>query len=946
MHLNLFQSLELAVAFHPYQREAIKTLIQKHAAGERQLHLVAPPGSGKTLMGLELARRLGQKTVILSPTSLIQAQWVNKFQALSVDLEATDDLALERVIVDTLIANDPPILSLTYQAFSVKGREESLLHPQVEQLFADLAERDYRTLLLDECHHLMAHWAAAIQHFLKQVPDAVVVGLTATPPVDRREQEIGVYLSLVGEVDYEVPTPAVIKEGHLAPYQDLVYLVRPSEAETAFVTGAHTALHALLKELEDTPKTGLPLLSFWAEEWLLYPQDAAGQSLDKRELLFKAPDLTIALVRYLYSQGIYPEGLPWSPEMEEALRLEDLVEMLGAFGHQVLKSEAPDLWARVSQSLEELGYRYLQGRFRPRQGEIDRVLALSSAKLRAVEQILSSEFRQMGNHMRALVLTDFERTSIPGRKANASILNPEAGGALAVMRFLSALPDLRALNPVMVTGKTLLCSPALLPVLLDEAERLFSEKGLNAVLTCETHGSGAEEFVQLHGTGSDWRSALYLTFVTDLLERGLTHCLIGTRGLMGEGWDCRSLNTLIDLTVVTSFVSVNQVRGRSLRLDPEQPLKVANNWDVVALLPECEGGFRDLMRFYAKHTRFYGLSEDGLLEKGPGHVHSRFTRRDPAELLLEMEEINLEMLARSALRTQAWERWGVGKAYKCRDLTGLQLRLKAPSLDNLPALPARRQTKQRSISAPPLSLNQLPLDNLKRAKVLQLKLKSAKTQQSLARSVEAGVGLALLMGFGLTLWPLCLGLVLLTEGWLFWLNLGLSKQGKLAESSPETAILERLGQVLAESLKQAEYLTVGAEALRLSSRSDGSLRLWLDSPLATETVLFSQALSEILAPLQEQRYLLEIDLPDFQLLQRLGQTPQLRQRSLGQVVLPLPRLLARSREKAQIFADVFAEKIGSAHLVYTKQGVGREQLQSYLHRRVLPVQVQSMTVWD
>lgn len=945
MHLNLFQSLELAVAFHPYQRTAIETLLSKHSAGERQLHLVAPPGSGKTLMGLELARRLGQKTVILSPTSLIQAQWVDKFQKLSVDLEATAELALERVIVDTQLANDPPILSLTYQAFSVKGRNDQFLHPQVEQLFADLAERDYHTLLLDECHHLMAHWAAAIQHFLQQVPEAVVVGLTATPPVDRREQEQAIYLSLVGEVDYEVPTPAVIKEGHLAPYQDLVYLVRPSEAETAFVTGAHEALHALLAELEspDAQQPSLPALSFWVEDWLLYPLDAAGQPLDKRELLYKAPDLTIALVRYLFSLGIAAEGLPWSPEMEEPLRLEDLVEMLGAFGHQVLKPQAPDLWERLRQALEELGYRYLQGRFRPRQGDIDRVLALSSAKLRAVEQILNCESTHLGNGLRALVLTDFERTSLPGRKAGAGILDPEAGGALAVMRYLSALPALEHLNPVMVTGKTLLCSPSLLPILLAEAERLFQAKGLNAILKSEVHGP----FVQLHGSGSDWRSSLYLAFVTDLLERGLTQCLIGTRGLMGEGWDCRSLNTLIDLTVVTSFVAVNQVRGRSLRHDPEQPLKVANNWDVVALLPECEGGFRDLQRFYAKQARFYGLSEDGLLEKGPGHVHSRFTRQDPAELLLEMEEINAEMLTRASLRTQAWERWGVGKPYRCRDLSGLQLRLKdTASTPRLPVLPSRPKLRTSALPTPLLSLNQLPIENNRRARAFQLRLKAAKSEQDLIRGVEIGVGLLLLLAWGLGAWPAGLCLTVLGEGWLYWQNQRLRQGGNLGETSLETAILAQLGQVLAESLTQTGQITAGSEALRLSARSDGSLRLWLDTSVPSETAIFSQALGEILAPLQEQRYLLEIDLPEFALLPRLGQIPQLKQRSLGKVVLPLPRLLARSREKAQIFADLFAEKIGPADLVYTKQGAGREQLQSYLHRRILPVQVQAMTVWD
>jgi len=167
-----------------------------------------------------------------------------------------------------------------------------------------------------------------------------------------------------------------------------------------------------------------------------------------------------------------------------------------------------------------------------------------------------------------------------------------------------------------------------------------------------------------------------------------------------------------------------------------------------------------------------------------------------------------------------------------------------------------------------------------------------------------------------------------------------------AGNRPETEVLAQLGKVLAESLKTAEAIQVGAEVLQLSFRSDGSLRLWLDTSQPAETALFAQALGEMLAPLQEQRYYLEIDLPEFSLLQRLGQAPMLKQRSLGQAVLPVPRILARSRERAQIFADHFANLIGPAHLVYTKQGAGREQLQSLLHRRVLPVQVQSMTVWD
>jgi superfamily II DNA or RNA helicase len=923
--IDLFQSHEWAVSFHPYQCEAIETLLRCHQKGERKLLLVAPPGSGKTLMGLELARRLGQKTVILSPTSMIQFQWIDKFSALSVDLDSIIGFDSKQTIADSRLENDPALLSLTYQAFSIKGKDDELLHPQVEQLFVNLALKGYRTLLLDECHHLMAHWAAAISRFLERVPDAVVVGLTATPPLDRREQEKAVYLSLLGEVDYEVPTPAVIKEGHLAPYQDLVYLVRPTEAESAFVSGAHQALHQVLQALE-SPLDSLPGLALWAEEKLLEPA-----------LLDKSPNLAIALARYLYSLGLYPEGIPWLPEMDAVPGLDDWVEILGCYGLTFLLPQSEPLWHQLQTALEQLGYKLIQGQFRRRRAAIDRVLALSAAKLRAVAQILLAEYLHLGTDLRALVITDFETTAAAGRKAAEGLNDPQAGGALAVMRYLSAQPDLAELHPIMVTGQTLLCAAAFLPVLWAETEAWLNKFQLKVELQKQVCGS----FVQIFGAGKDWRSSVYLALVTDMLERGLFHCLIGTRGLMGEGWDCQSLNTLIDLTAVTTFVAVNQIRGRSLRLDPQRPLKVANNWDIIALMPECEGGYRDLERFCHKHERFYGLSDDGLLEKGPGHVHGIFGRLDPRELLLEMETLNQEMLSRVSKRTQAWDLWGVGKPYRSRDTHGVQLRLKVPQL--------ARNSPQQKISnhAERASLQRLPRETLQQAAQVSLKLSQSNRLQTGIRIIEVLLSIALMGVWGfVSVLPWLLVTMLVTETWLDQKNKYLANSKRLAGTDSNSKILESLAQVVIESLKKADQIQTGQAGLRFSQRNDGSLRFWLESSCENDADIFAQAFNEVLAPLQEQRYLLEIELPVFSFQTRFLQTPLLLCKSEEQVALPLPRVLARTRATAQIFADSFAELIGPCHLHYTRQGTGREQMLSYLQQRILPVKVQPMTVWD
>jgi hypothetical protein len=63
-----------------------------------------------------------------------------------------------------------------------------------------------------------------------------------------------------------------------------------------------------------------------------------------------------------------------------------------------------------------------------------------------------------------------------------------------------------------------------------------------------------------------------------------------------KGWDANKVNVLVDLTTVTTSMSVNQLRGRSIRLDPHDPLKLANNWESFAC-PEFSKGLDDYHRF-------------------------------------------------------------------------------------------------------------------------------------------------------------------------------------------------------------------------------------------------------------------------------------------------------------------------------------------------------------
>ncbi len=288
----LFSDLHFRYSFWRYQEMILEVVAQK-AATEDKFHIVAPPGSGKTIVGLELVRRFACPAVIFAPTTTIQTQWQEKlalftddpgwiarhssldakhladinvltYQVLSTPgehLAFVERVAVERW-VDDLLASDRARtedearariatlqetnpaqfrreVSKRYRRVKrellrsgdVDGRQ--FLHPNARDLIDRIVARGVQTLVLDECHHLLDYWAFILRTLITPLPDVRVVGLTATLPDPANQNEYENYASLLGDVDFEVPTPAVVKEGNLAPYRDLVYFCEPSARELA-----------------------------------------------------------------------------------------------------------------------------------------------------------------------------------------------------------------------------------------------------------------------------------------------------------------------------------------------------------------------------------------------------------------------------------------------------------------------------------------------------------------------------------------------------------------------------------------------------------------------------------------------------------------------------------------------------------------------------------------
>ncbi len=150
------------ITLHPYQDRVLEDVESRIAAGKRRILLVAPTGAGKTVLATEAVRRhvqcAGRVVFLAHRRELID--------------QAADKLFRAGIDHGVILAGHPTRPGELVQVASI-----ATLHARaIRSSTMDLPPADL--VVVDEAHHVRAR---TYQQIIAAYPDAVILGLTATP---------------------------------------------------------------------------------------------------------------------------------------------------------------------------------------------------------------------------------------------------------------------------------------------------------------------------------------------------------------------------------------------------------------------------------------------------------------------------------------------------------------------------------------------------------------------------------------------------------------------------------------------------------------------------------------------------------------------------------------------------------------------------------------------
>lgn len=507
----------------------------------------------------------------------------------------------------------------------------------------------------------------------------------------------------------------------------------------------------------------------------------------------------------------------------------------------------------------------------------DVLLNQSLGKLNAVRDIFRAEYQALGDNLRQLVLTDFIRKDFQIHLGD----NNAEFTQLGVLSYFESIRREIIKQSWSVPMAILTGSLVILPTSAKESLEALIPKDR---LSYDTIGKlNKNDYLKVNVSGSHHD---LVTALTQLFQEGHIQVVIGTKSLLGEGWDAPCVNSLILASFVGSFMLSNQMRGRAIRVWPDNPNKTSNIWHLVSinLSPRKWLETQDDKEKYDEtlELQLYALSPDlDLLD-----------RRMTQFLGLHYQEPTIESgIDRLDLNQITFSRKGLEKLnQKAITLSQKREELKDRCQEALPLYEEMEVVTQVEVDK-----QFLPLAYLNDW------MKALLISQALAVTyfiIDLGRYLIVGKPFAQSLPILLLALLILA---VFW--------GRYFIYKSPYKRLEIFGKAIHQALLDSGQIETKESAPRVAKDSKRAIynAIYLKGASMREKEIFAQALTEFFAPIENQRYILKSchkvkDQTEF---------------------FAVPSMFEKRKADAESFLRHIQKSVGKYNLIYTRSVQGR-----------------------
>lgn len=595
--------LKFKGSWRNYQKRILDNLAY-HLSDEK-LHIVAAPGAGKTTLGIEVISRINRPSLILCPTNTIKNQW--KDRVCSAFLEEN-----EYNLVSTDIRKPAYLTVTTYQALlaafcegaaAKEKKEEEILEnendysveddidekpsmtsskrfsPQkADEIIKILKKAKISLLCFDEAHHLRKEWWKALMYLMEELEPKQTVALTATPPYDVDYNEWQRYEELCGPIDEVISIPELVQNDDLCPHQDFIHFSLLKDNEKAMLRKHSRNVREFVNKIFEDEK----LFEFLKQMNFLNPTD------EDVEKIFDNPDFYVSIVSFLNSKGVeIPKAfLKIFGAKKGELPVFDL-KQAKAFLNGFLVSNT-DLFVGLEEKIEEyrnlakhLGLMQNKKIILNESAKIQKQMANSLGKLDSIIEIVDIELNSLADKLRMVILADYIKA------------DDVSNSHLGVVPIWRTLKDKYGQKVELA----ILCgSLIILPkVVEDLLQDLLKENNISPDNIAISSYKEDENYIKV--TPKESTKHKIVALITELFNRGSIKILIGTQALLGEGWDAPVINSLILSSTVSSYMLSNQMRGRAIRKDKNNPDKISNIWHLASVSVPNKSDFEGITIF-------------------------------------------------------------------------------------------------------------------------------------------------------------------------------------------------------------------------------------------------------------------------------------------------------------------------------------------------------------